>query len=58
MREILEQYSDDDVKNIFILELLELVLSQNIFDFDKMLYRQEIWAVMGGKPAPDCGYIG
>ena len=27
LREILEKHSDDDVKNIFILELLELVLS-------------------------------
>ena len=35
VREIREQYRDDNVKNIFILELLELVLSQNIFEFDK-----------------------
>ena len=35
VREILEQHSDDDDKNIFILELLELVLSQHIFEFDQ-----------------------
>ena len=38
VREILEKFSDDNVKNVFILELLELVLSQNIFEFDEKLY--------------------
>ena len=50
LREILEQYIDDNVKNIFILKLLELVLSENIFEFDEKLFRQEIGAAMGGNP--------
>ena len=45
------------MKNIFILELLELVLLENIFEFDDKLYRQEIGAAMGGKPAPDYANI-
>ena len=45
------------MKNIFILELLELVLSQNIFEFDEKLFRQEIGTAMGGKPAPDYANI-
>ena len=57
VREILEKHSDDDMKNIFILELLELILSQNIFEFDEKLYRQEIGTSMGGKPAPDYANI-
>ena len=57
VREILEQNSDDDDRNIFILELLELVLSQNIFEFDQQLYRQCIGAAMGGKPIPDYANI-
>ena len=57
VREILEKFSDDNVKNVFILELLELVLSQNIFEFDEKLYRQEIGVAMGGKPAPNYANI-
>ena len=50
-------YNDENVKNIFILELLELVLSKNIFEFDEKLFRQEIGAAMGGKTAQDYAYI-
>ena len=57
VREILEQYSHDNMKNIFNLELLELVLSENIFDFDEKLFWQEIGAAMGRKPAPDYANI-
>ena len=31
---VTEQHSDDD-KNIFIIELLELDITQNIFEFDQ-----------------------
>ena len=57
VREVLEKHSDNDMKNIFVLELLELILSQNIFEFDEKLYRQEIGTSMGGKPAPDYANI-
>ena len=57
MREILEQHSDDNVKNIFILKLLELFLLENIFEFDEKLYRQDIGAAMGGNPASNYANI-
>ena len=57
VREILEKNSDNDVKNLFILELLELILTQNIFEFDEKLYKQLIGTAMGCKPAPDVANI-
>ena len=52
--DILENSDNPDALNCLILELLELVLKNNIFEFDDKLYRQEIGMAMGCKPALDC----
>ena len=40
-----------------MIELLELVLTNNIFEFDEQLYKQLIGTAMGSKPAPDYANI-
>ena len=56
-RKLLDQHSNDKDKNAFIIKLLELLLKNNIFQFDEMLYRQIIGTAMGMKPAPDYANI-
>ena len=55
--EILDKNSDNQAHNSLIIELLELVLKLNIFEFDNRLYRQDIGTAMGCKPAPDYANI-
>ena len=57
VRNILDAHNDDKAHNCFILELLELILKHNIFEFDEKLYRQDIGTAMGSKPAPDYANI-
>ena len=56
-KELLDKHSDNKDKNDFIIKLLELLLKNNIFEFDSMLYRQIIGTAMGMKPAPDYANI-
>ena len=56
-KEVLEASDNSDDLNCFILELLELVLKNNIFEFASMLFRQNIGTAMGCKPAPDYANI-
>ena len=56
-KNILNENSNDKAKNDFIIELLEHILKNNIFEFDEMLYNQEIDTAMGSKPAPDYSNI-
>ena len=56
-KDILENSDNPDALNCLILELLELVLKNNIFEFDDKLYRQEIGTAMGCRPAPDYANI-
>ena len=57
VRRTLEANSDDHPHNCLILELLELLLKNNIFEFDDKLYIQKIGTAMGAKPAPDYANI-
>ena len=56
-REVLEASDNSDDLNCFILELLELVLKNNIFEFNEELFKQVIGTAMGCKPAPDYANI-
>ena len=42
-KEVLEASDNSDHLNSLILELLELVLKNNIFEFDDMLFKK-VWA--------------
>ena len=57
VRKTLDANSDDIALNCLILELLELILTKNIFEFDNKLYIQNIGTAMGSKPAPDYANI-
>ena len=57
VRRTLEANSDDQAHNCLILELLELLLKNNIFEFDSKLFIQKIGTAMGSKPAPDYANI-
>ena len=46
-KNILNENSNDKAKNDFIIELLEHILKNNIFEFDEILYKQEIGIAMG-----------
>ena len=56
-KEVLEASDNSDHLNSLILELLELVLKNNIFEFDDMLFNQAVGMAMACKPAPDYANI-
>ena len=56
-KDILENSDNSDEMNCLVLELLELVLKNNIFEFDGNLFQQNIGTSMGCKPAPDYANI-
>ena len=56
-REALDQTDNKPELNDFIIKLLELVMSLNIFEFNGELFKQEIGLAMGQKPAPDVANI-
>ena len=55
--EVLEERNDKTVPTEFILELLELVLKHNIFEFNNELFIQMIGTAMGTRPAPSYANI-
>ena len=52
VRKGLETRKDKTVPDSFILELLDLVLKYNIFEFDGELFLQLIGTAMGTRAAP------
>ena len=52
-REALEERQDKDVTTEFVIRLLELVLKNNIFEFNKQLFLQLIGTAMGTKCTPN-----
>ena len=57
MRKALETRVDKTVPADFILELLDLVLKYNIFEFDGELYQQLVGTAMGTRAAPNIADI-
>ena len=51
-REALNMRIDQHIPTEFILRLLEIVLSENIFEFADELYKQNVRTSMGTNPAP------
>ena len=51
-KETLNKRSDQSISTEFIIRLLEIVLSENIFEFADELYKQNIGTSMGSNPAP------
>ena len=43
---------DQTVSTEYIVRILEIILENNIFEFDSELYRQDVGAAMGCKPIP------
>ena len=56
-REALDKTDNKPELNDFIIKLLELVMTLNIFEFNGELFKQEIGLAMGQKPAPDVANI-
>ena len=53
MQEELDERADQSVPSEFIVCLMEQVLENNIFEFDKQLFLQEIGSAMGTVAAPN-----
>ena len=51
VRKVLETRKDKSIPSDFILELLDLVLKFNIFEYDSQIWQQLIGTAMGG---PQC----
>ena len=52
-RESLNKRTEQTVPTEFIIRLLEVVLSENIFEFSDQYYKQNVGTSMGSCPAPD-----
>ena len=53
VKEALEERNDKNVSTEFIIRLLELVLKNNLFQFNNQLFLQLIGTAMGTKCAPN-----
>ena len=52
VREALEENGNTTVPSNYIARLLEIILKNSIFEFNKELYQQQVGTSMGTKPAP------
>ena len=52
LREALEKRKNIKVPTSYLIELMELLLKQNIFEFHESLWKQEVGAAMGSRPIP------
>ena len=52
VKEALEENNNPEVPADFILQLLDLVLKFNVFEFNSELFLQIIWTAMGTRAAP------
>ena len=53
VKEALEEINEDEINRKFLLRLLEVILQNNIMEFNSEYYKQEIGAPMGQKQVPD-----
>ena len=57
VEEALSERLNSPVPGNYIARLLEIILQNSIFEFDKELYQQEVGTSMGTKPAPSYANI-
>ena len=57
VRKALETRKDKMVPAFFILDLFDLVLKYNVFEFDRQLHLQLIGTAMGTRTAPNIADI-
>lgn len=57
LQKTLQKRNNPKIPTSFLMELMEIVLSENIFEFHNQLYRQEIGAAMGSRPIPSYANI-
>ena len=57
MQEALNTRQNIKVPTEFIMQLMNIILNNNIFEFHETHWKQEIGAAMGGKPIPDYANI-
>ena len=57
VQETLDERNDTNLPKEFIIKLLEVVLKNNIFEFNSELFLQLIGTAMGSKPAPSYANI-
>ena len=53
----LQEKSQPEVPQTFIMKLMEIILRHNIFSFHDSLWKQEVGAAMGSKPIPSYANI-
>ena len=49
---VLNKRNNPNISTSFLIRLLEIVLSENIFKFSDQLYKQNVGTSMGTQPAP------
>jgi hypothetical protein len=52
VRQALQEPHNQEVPTEYIIRILEIILENNIFEFDSELYKQNVGAAMGCKPVP------
>ena len=52
MREGLQKRKEPAVPTDFLMQLMQVILCNNIFEFHKSYYKQNVGAAMGGRPVP------
>ena len=52
LERILEKRTNPKVETAFLIELMEIILKENIFQFHNQLWKQQIGAAMGSRPVP------
>ena len=57
VHDALEEREDKSIPSSYLVNLLELVLKNNIFEFDEELFIQLIGTAMGTRPAPSYANI-
>ena len=57
LEEALEDRKNQDIPSDFLSKLMELILKNNIFEYNEDLFKQLIGAAMGTPPAPSYANI-
>jgi hypothetical protein len=57
LQQRLEEKTQPEVQQNFILKLIEIILWHNVFSFHNALYKQEVGTMMGSKPVPSYANI-
>ena len=52
LKNTLDKRVNPKVETQFLMELMEIILTENIFEFHNQLWKQKIGAAMGSRPVP------